>query len=96
MKNNRSLLLMTFMSLFLFGTSLYGQQEVDPTWYNPWSVPNKVVAHPSQPQLAKHKNQPKIVSAVPKRQPGKFGTRQFVTRQAQSQFADGTFSAGAK
>jgi|SRR5271167_875261 len=27
----------------------YGQQEVDPTWYDPWAAPNTVVVHSSQP-----------------------------------------------
>jgi len=27
----------------------YGQQEVDPTWYDPWAAPTTAVVHPSQP-----------------------------------------------
>ena len=38
MKTNRLLLVMTFMSAILFGTNLYAQQEVDPTWYDPWGA----------------------------------------------------------
>lgn len=26
----------------------YGQQEVDPTWYDPWVAPNATVANPAQ------------------------------------------------
>jgi hypothetical protein len=82
MRTNRLLLVMTFMSVFLFGTSLYGQQEIDPTWYNPWPVPNEVTAHPSRPQVAKHKNQPKIVAGLVERQPGKLRAKRLVSRQA--------------
>ena len=39
MKTNRLLLVMTFMSAILIGTNLYAQQEVDPTWYDPWGGP---------------------------------------------------------
>ena len=66
MNNKRLLLLaMTSMSVFLFGTSLYGQQDVDPAWYNPWSGPSKLVAHPPRPQVAKGTNQPKSFSGLP-------------------------------
>ncbi len=27
----------------------YGQQDVDPTWYDPWAAPNAAVVHPAQP-----------------------------------------------
>ena len=32
----------------------YGQQEVDPTWYDPWAAPNAAVVHPAQPPAAIH------------------------------------------
>jgi len=35
----------------------YGQQEVDPSWYNPWAAQNPVVAHSGQPQAASHRHQ---------------------------------------
>jgi hypothetical protein len=97
MKNKRwMLVVMTSMSVFLLGTSLYGQQDVNPTWYSPWSVPSQVVAHPPQPRVAKRKNQPKIVSGLPARQTGKLAAKQLVSRQAQSQIADRTFSPRTK
>jgi len=34
----------------------YGQQEVDPTWYNPWPAANTAVVH-SQPQAAVQRRQ---------------------------------------
>ena len=40
----------------------YRQQEVDPTWYDPWT-PNKVVAPASHPQAAAHNNRRKTGSA---------------------------------
>jgi hypothetical protein len=32
----------------------YGQQEVDPTWYDPWAAPNTAVVPPSQPAAIVH------------------------------------------
>ena len=87
MKTNRLLLVMTFMSAILFGTNLCAQQEVDPTWYDPWGGPaaNNVTSHPAQQHIAGHKNQPKMVSASPEPQIAK----RFVSGASQSQFADG-------
>jgi len=50
----------------LFGALLlpaYGQQEVDPTWYNPWAASNTTVVHSSQPRVAMHRHQ-RTVKAV--------------------------------
>lgn len=84
MKTNRLLLVMTFMSAILFGTNLYAQQEVDPTWYDPWGGPaaNNVTSHPAHQHIAGHKNQPKMVSASPEPQIAK----RFVSGASQSQF----------
>jgi len=38
----------------------YGQQEVDPTWYNPWAGQNTVVAHSSQPRATAHRHHPTV------------------------------------
>lgn len=84
MKTNRLLLAMTFMSAFLFGTSLYAQQEVDPTWYNPWPVANDMSAHAAQLQAAEHKSQPKIVSDSPAQQLAQLHAKRVVSRPAQS------------
>ena len=35
----------------------YGQQEVDPTWYDPWAAPHHAVAQHLQPRTASHKNE---------------------------------------
>lgn len=45
----------------------YGQQEVDPTWYNPWAAPNTAVVHSDHPQAAMHRHQAalKRVSTAP-------------------------------
>jgi len=42
----------------------YGQQEVDPTWYDPW-VHAKVVVQPGNPRVADHKLQRKVSSVTP-------------------------------
>lgn len=87
MKTNRLLLVMTFMSAILFGTNLHAQQEVDPTWYDPWGGPaaNSVTSHPAQQHIAGHNNHPKMVSASREPQIAK----RFVSGGSQSQFADG-------
>jgi hypothetical protein len=35
---------------------LDGQQEIDPTWYDPWAAPNRVVAQHPQPRTASRNN----------------------------------------
>jgi hypothetical protein len=30
------------------GLAVYAQQEVDPTWYDPWATQPKVVVHPAK------------------------------------------------
>lgn len=40
----------------------YGQQEVDPTWYDPWAAPNTAVVHPSQPPAVVHSSQPPVAT----------------------------------
>lgn len=40
----------------------YSQQEVDPTWYDPWAARNTVVLHSSQPQVAIHRHQRMVKS----------------------------------
>ena len=87
MKTNRLLLAMTFISVLLFGTSLYGQQEVDPTWYNPWPAQNKVTAQVVRPQVARRKNQPqnqaKIVSGLTEQHAGKLRVTRVVSRRSE-------------
>ena len=48
----------------------YGQQEVSPTWYDPWPVSNKVAVQPSQPRAAAQKQRQKSIS-VSQHRPGK-------------------------
>ena len=59
----------------------YGQQEVDPTWYDPWAAPNTTVVHPpqppavvrsSQPPVATHRYQQTVKSVSPAPDAGKF------------------------
>lgn len=43
----------------------YGQQEVDPTWYDPWAAPNTAAVHPSQPPAvvhSPHSSQPPVAT----------------------------------
>jgi hypothetical protein len=52
----------------MFGTFLlpaYGQQEMDPTWYDPWAPATAQTAHSAQPQAARsqHQEQAKLKPA---------------------------------
>jgi hypothetical protein len=40
----------------------YGQQEVDPTWYDPWTAPNAAVVQPSQPPAVVYSSQPPVAT----------------------------------
>jgi hypothetical protein len=66
MKTNHLLLAMTFASVLLLGTNLYAQQEVDPTWYDPWGAPSHVTSPSTPPHVAKSENDPSMVSALTK------------------------------
>lgn len=67
MKTNHLLLAMTFAGVFLFGPSLFAQQEVDPTWYDPWGAPSTVTSHAvAPPHVAKNENHAKIDSGMTK------------------------------
>lgn len=35
----------------------YGQQEVDPTWYDPWAAPTTAAVHPDQPPAVVHSSE---------------------------------------
>lgn len=50
----------------------YGQQEVDPTWFDPWAAPNTAVVQTSQPREAIHRNQSAIVSVSSAPEPASF------------------------
>jgi len=53
---NRALLVvMTMLTLLV---PAYSQQEIDPTWYDPWPASSKAkVQHPQQKQKATRENQ---------------------------------------
>jgi len=40
----------------------YGQQEVDPTWYDPWAAPNVAVVPPAQPPAVAHRSQSPVAT----------------------------------
>ena len=57
----------------------YGQQEVDPTWYDPWGPPHPVVVHASRPRATVHQRVVKSVAsskASPKARGKRLATRQ--------------------
>ena len=47
----------------------YGQQEVDPTWYDPWAAPTAAAVHPAQPPAVVHSS-PAHASPAPWRLTG--------------------------
>src|SRR5260370_36388437 len=53
----------------------YGQQEVDPTWYDPWAGPTTAVVHPAQTPAGGYSSQahssPITVATHRDRQTGK-------------------------
>ena len=69
MKTNRLLMAITFTSVVMLGTSLYAQQDVDPTWYNPWEAPAKVTAQSQPLQFTRYANQFRAASALSRLQP---------------------------
>jgi hypothetical protein len=71
MKTNRLLMAITFTSVVMLGTSLYAQQDVDPTWYNPWEAPAKVTAQSQPLQFTTYANQFMTASALSRLQPEK-------------------------
>ena len=40
----------------------YGQQEVDPTWYDPWAASTTAVVHPAQPAAVVHSSQAPVAT----------------------------------
>jgi hypothetical protein len=60
----------------------YGQQEVNPTWYDPWPGPNAV--HSSQPRVAMHRHQRTVRSVSPTRVAGKVHVKRSTARPSQS------------
>jgi hypothetical protein len=55
-----AILLGAIFTIFLLPA--YGQQEVDPTWFDPWAAPSTAVAHPSQPAAVVHSSQPPVAT----------------------------------
>ena len=57
------------MIAVLFGAMVlpaFGQQEVDPTWFDPWAPPSPAVVQSAKPAAAVHRQQPTVkrVSSV--------------------------------
>ena len=47
--------------------SAYGQQEVDPAWYDPWVAPNAVVVHAPKPREVMRRQQSRATFVAPPR-----------------------------
>jgi hypothetical protein len=85
MKINRLLLATTFTSLFLFGTTLFAQQDVNPSWYDPFPEAANATA-PSH--AVKPANQPKSVSGLAGSQLGQSHAKR-VSQQSGAEIANG-------
>jgi len=56
--------LLEVMVLLALLVPAYSQQEVDPTWYDPWATPNPAVVKKPQPPPADHKKRREIKAAA--------------------------------
>ena len=87
-KGSRSCRALALMAT-LFGAMVtalpaFGQQEVDPTWYNPWAAPSTVVVHSSPSRVAVHRHQGKVKSVSSARVAGKVRGNKTTTRPRSS------------
>lgn len=97
MKTNRLLMAITFTSVVMLGTTLYAQQDVDPTWYNPWDAPAKVTAQSQPLQFTNYSNQFMAASALSRLQPEESGGKNSVAgKQVQPQPVRSTASGRAE
>jgi hypothetical protein len=62
----------------------YGQQEVNPTWYDPWVPPAPAVVHSSQPVVAIHRQKPTVKPVSSTRLAGKVRAKRSTTRPKSS------------
>jgi hypothetical protein len=60
-----------------------GQQEVVPTWYDPWTTPGKGLAQPPKPQVGNHEAKKKTTNASTSSR-GKRDRAKLPARQRQS------------
>jgi hypothetical protein len=51
------------MALPMLMVPAYGQQEIDPTWYDPWPAATKTAAQPTAAKAADSKNHRKVTAA---------------------------------
>jgi hypothetical protein len=58
----------------------YGQQEVDPTWYDPWGAPKTEAVQSSKPRAATHRQQTKVKAVSSTRVASKARVKQTATR----------------
>jgi hypothetical protein len=54
-------------ALFTILLPAYAQQDIAPSWYDPWAAPNMGIAHPAQPPAVAHSVLPLVQNRL---QPG--------------------------
>jgi hypothetical protein len=64
-----------------FPLSAYGQQEVDPTWFDPWTSPTTTAVQPAQPVVQHH---PKVKSVSASKHVAKSGGKRSTNRPKSS------------
>jgi hypothetical protein len=62
----------------------YGQQEVDPTWYDPWGAPKTVAVQAAQPRAVARRHQARVKAVSTTRVAGKARGTQTATRSRPS------------
>ncbi len=67
--------------------SAHGQQEVNPTWYNPWPEPTKTIAHRSQPVPAASGEKKNKITAAANSRKKNSGPREVRAQQRPKQVA---------
>jgi hypothetical protein len=90
MKTNRLLLVMSFATVVLAGTSLCAQQDMDPTYYDPCPQPASVT---TTAQVSQHVNQTKTLASLNGMQPGEHHAKRLTSQKAGSGIASDHRSA---
>lgn len=56
--------LLAVAAMLTLSISAYSQQDVDPTWYDPWPEPTKAVSHYSKPGPAAEQEKGEKITAT--------------------------------
>lgn len=79
--------LLAVAAMLTLSVSAYCQQEVDPTWYNPWPEPTQSVSHHSQPGPAAKQEKGEKITATANSRKKNSGPREVHGQQRPKQVA---------